>query len=72
MIQESNGDLLFERIMSSRAKYMSRDTNHRLCSRFWRVIVDYHNGNTYKEIMKTYFHSSDQIKSHRRIGLKGL
>ena len=66
--QDSNGDLLLERILKSRLKYMSRDTNNRLWRRFWRVIIDYHNGSSYKDIMKTYFKCSDEIKSHRRIG----
>ena len=68
--QESNGELLLQRILNSRDSFIQRDTNHRLWSRFWRVIIDYHQGCTYKEIMKNYFNSSDEIKSHRKIGEK--
>jgi hypothetical protein len=65
--QDTNGDLLTERICNSRDHYMKKDTNQKLWSLFWRVIMDYYNHCSYKEIMKTYFNSSDVIKSHRRI-----
>ncbi len=51
---------------------MSRDTNHRLWSRFWRVFIDYYNGSSYNDIMKTYFKCSDEMKSQRRIGYKAI
>ena len=70
--QSSNGDLLKANILNSRQTFMEKDTNHRLWSRFWRIIMDYKNGRTYKEIMKTYFNSSDEIKSHRKIRLNKL
>jgi hypothetical protein len=68
--QDTNGDLLTERICNSRDHYMKKDTNQKLWSLFERVIMDYYNHCSYKEIMKTYFNSSDVIKSHRRIPKK--
>ena len=70
--QESNGELITQRILNARETFMTKDTNHKLWSRFWRVIMDYHKGCSYKDIMKTYFNCSDEIKSHRRIGEKKL
>ena len=45
--QESIIELLKERIINSRESYMQKDSNHRLWSRLWRVILDYNSGRTY-------------------------
>ena len=70
--QSNNSALFIDRIIQCRLDYMQTDTNHKLWSRFWRIIVDYNNGKSYKDIMRHYFNSSEIIKSHRKIGIKKL
>ena len=70
--QTSNCNLLKENILNSKKKYMQKDTNNRLWSRFWRIIMDYKKGCSYKEIMRIYLNNSDEIKYHRKTFLKKL
>jgi hypothetical protein len=68
--QSNNSALFLERIIQCRLNYMKNDVNHKLWSRFWRIIVDYQHQKTYREIMRHYFNSSDVIKSHRKVYIK--
>ena len=70
--QSNNSALFLERIIQCRLNYMKNDVNHKLWSRFWRIIVDYQHQKTYREIMRHYFNSSDVIKSHRKIYIRKL
>ena len=65
--QSNDSKLLFERIIQSRLNYMQTNVNHKIWSRFWRIVKDYNNEISYKEIMRHYFNSSDVIKSHRKL-----
>ena len=65
--QSNDSKLLFERIIQSRLNYLQTHANHKIWSRFWKIVKDYNNEMSYKEIMRHYFNSSDVIKSHRKI-----
>ena len=65
--QGTNGDKVEKLILEARSKFKNADTNHRLWSRFWRVVKSYNDGYSYKHVMKEYFNQSDGRKSHRKL-----
>ncbi len=65
--QTTNEQVVISRILAAREEYAKSDINFRLFSRFWRIVVAYSDGKSYKEIMKVFFKAGTEIKSHRKI-----
>ncbi len=65
--QSTNEDVVIDLILTARTNYSKTQTNNRIFSRFWRVISAYSSGDSYQQVMKKYFHASNEIKSHRKI-----
>ena len=64
--QSKNGELMEKRILESKGQYEKSTVNDKLWGRFFRIVIDFKANLSYAEIMKKYFKSGDEIKSHRK------
>lgn len=56
-------------IQSSRSNFIEKNVAIKLFRRFWRMLVAYDRGDSYEQILKSYFSSfcKGAVQHHRRI-----